>query len=202
MRHAYQVTFPEPARKIKFYIGNVLCSRGSVIPLWIEQIRCGKPITVTEPSMTRFIMSPEETVDLVLHAFENAQNGDILVQKASAVTIQTLAEAVRSLFGSRGDDIRVIGRRHGETMHETLLTREERAVAEDMGDYFRIPVDRRDLNDDMSAGYTAVSSELPEFASDGVPLLTQQEVQEKIALLPSIRRALDTAQNDLRHLSE
>ena len=123
--------------------GNVMCSRGSVIPLWIDQIRKGNPITITEPKMTRFIMSLEEAVDLVLFAFEHGQNGDILVQKAPACTIQTQAEAVCELFGGNKNDIKVIGIRHGEKMYETLLTKEECAKAEDMGNFYRVPADRR-----------------------------------------------------------
>ena len=128
--------------------GNVMCSRGSVIPLWIDQIRNGNPITLTEPKMTRFIMSLEEAVDLVLFAFEHGQNGDILVQKAPACTIQTQAEAVCELFGGNKNDIRVIGIRHGEKMYETLLTNEECAKAEDMGNFYRVPADNRTLNYD------------------------------------------------------
>ena len=128
--------------------GNVMCSRGSVIPLWIDQIRSGNPITLTEPKMTRFIMSLEEAVDLVLFAFEHGENGDILVQKAPACTIQTQAEAVCELFGGRKEDIKVIGIRHGEKMYETLLTNEECAHAEDLGNFYRVPCDRRGLNYD------------------------------------------------------
>ena len=128
--------------------GNVMCSRGSVIPLWIDQIRNGNPITLTEPKMTRFIMSLEEAVDLVLFAFEHGQNGDILVQKAPACTIQIQAEAVCELFGGKKEDIKVIGIRHGEKMYETLLTKEECAKAEDMGNFYRVPADNRGLNYD------------------------------------------------------
>ena len=127
--------------------GNVMCSRGSVIPLWIDQIKNGKPITVTEPKMTRFIMALEEAVDLVLFAFEHGVSGDILVQKAPACTIETLAQAVKELFGSK-DEIKVIGIRHGEKMYETLLTNEECAKADDMGNFYRVPSDKRDLNYD------------------------------------------------------
>lgn len=119
--------------------GNVMCSRGSVIPLWIEQIRAGLPITLTEPSMTRFIMSLDEAVDLVLFAFEHGANGDILVQKAPACTVQVQAEAVCELFGGKKEDIKVIGIRHGEKMYETLLTKEECAKAVDMGNFYRVP---------------------------------------------------------------
>ena len=128
--------------------GNVMCSRGSVIPLWIDQIRKGNPITLTEPKMTRFIMSLEEAVDLVLFAFENGKNGDILVQKAPACTIQTQAEAVCELFGGKKEEIKVIGIRHGEKMYETLLTKEEAAKAIDMGNFYAVPADNRDLNYD------------------------------------------------------
>lgn len=127
--------------------GNVMCSRGSVIPLWIDQIKAaGNPITITEPSMTRFIMSLEEAVDLVLFAFEHGESGDILVQKAPACTIETQAKAVIRLFGGREEDIKVIGIRHGEKMYETLLTNEECANAIDLGDFYRVPSDKRDLN--------------------------------------------------------
>lgn len=134
--------------------GNVMCSRGSVIPLWIDQIRNGNPITLTEPTMTRFIMSLEEAVDLVLFAFEHGEPGDILVQKAPACTIQTQAEAVCELFGGKKEDIKVIGIRHGEKMYETLLTNEECAHAIDMGNFYRVPCDKRGLNYDkyFSAG--------------------------------------------------
>jgi UDP-glucose 4-epimerase len=127
--------------------GNVMCSRGSVIPLWIEQIKAGNPITITEPSMTRFIMSLDEAVDLVLFAFENGVSGDILVQKAPACTIETLAKAVTELFAPT-TEIKVIGIRHGEKLYETLVGREDMAKAIDMGDYYRVPADPRDLNYD------------------------------------------------------
>ena len=128
--------------------GNVMCSRGSVIPLWIDQIKAGNPITVTDPTMTRFIMSLDEAVDLVLFAFEHGESGDILVQKAPACTIKTQAEAVCELFGGDKDAIKVIGIRHGEKMYETLLTNEECANAIDMGDFYRVPCDKRGLNYD------------------------------------------------------
>ena len=127
--------------------GNVMCSRGSVIPLWIEQMKLGCPITITDPNMTRFIMSLDEAVDLVLFAFENGVSGDILVQKAPACTIGVLAQAVKELFQSK-DEIKMIGIRHGEKMYETLLTNEECAHATDMGDFYRVPCDKRDLNYD------------------------------------------------------
>ncbi len=153
--------------------GNVMCSRGSVIPLWIDQIRQGNPITITEPKMTRFIMSLEEAVDLVLFAFEHGQNGDILVQKAPACTIQTQAEAVCELFGGKKEEIKVIGIRHGEKMFETLLTNEECAKAEDMGNFYRVPADNRTLNYDK---YFTEGDEnrvtLSEFDSNNTKLLT------------------------------
>ena len=171
--------------------GNVMCSRGSVIPLWIDQIRNGNPITLTEPKMTRFIMSLEEAVDLVLFAFEHGQNGDILVQKAPACTIQTQAEAVCELFGGNKNDIRVIGIRHGEKMYETLLTNEECAKAEDMGNFYRVPADNRTLNYDK---YFTEGDEkrvtLTEFNSDNTRRLNLEETKEKIAALEYIQNEL------------
>ena len=171
--------------------GNVMCSRGSVIPLWIDQIREGAPITLTEPKMTRFIMSLEEAVDLVLFAFEHGQNGDILVQKAPACTIQTQAEAVCELFGGRKEDIKVIGIRHGEKMYETLLTKEECAKAEDMGDFYRVPADNRDLNYDkyFKEGDTKRVT-IEEFNSDNTRRLNLEETKEKIANLEYIQNEL------------
>ena len=171
--------------------GNVMCSRGSVIPLWIEQIRSGNPITLTEPSMTRFIMSLDEAVDLVLFAFEHGQNGDILVQKAPACTIGTQAEAVCKLFGGKKEDIKVIGIRHGEKMYETLLTKEECAKAEDMGDFYRVPADNRDLNYDKyfkEGDEQRVSIE--EFNSNNTRRLNVGETKEKIASLEYIQNEL------------
>lgn len=175
--------------------GNVMCSRGSVIPLWIDQIRNGNPITLTEPSMTRFIMSLDEAVDLVLFAFENGQNGDILVQKAPACTIQTQAEAVCELFGGKKEDIKVIGIRHGEKMYETLLTNEECAKAEDMGDFYRVPADNRTLNYDkfFTEGNTD-RVQLTEFNSSNTKLLTVEETKVKIA-------SLEYIQNELKGIS-
>jgi UDP-glucose 4-epimerase len=126
--------------------GNVMLSRGSVIPLFIEQIKSGKPITITDPTMTRFLMSLAESVDLVKHAFENAQTGDLFVRKAPASTIQDLAKALVELFGTGNEQINTIGFRHGEKLYESLLSTEERAIAQDLGDYFRVPLDTRDLN--------------------------------------------------------
>ena len=178
--------------------GNVMCSRGSVIPLWIDQIRAGQPITLTEPSMTRFIMSLDEAVDLVLFAFEHGQNGDILVQKAPACTIQTQAEAVCELFGhqwrgagSAADSIKVIGIRHGEKMYETLLTKEECAKAEDMGNFYRVPADNRTLNYDKfftEGNVKAVTIE--EFNSNNTRRLDLAETKAKIAALEYIQEEL------------
>ena len=164
--------------------GNVMCSRGSVIPLWIEQIRAGLPITLTEPSMTRFIMSLDEAVDLVLFAFEHGANGDILVQKAPACTVQIQAEAVCELFGGKKEDIKVIGIRHGEKMYETLLTKEECAKAVDMGNFYRVPADNRDLNYDKF--FTEGDVEhvtIEEFNSDNAYRLSLEETKVKIAAL-------------------
>ena len=171
--------------------GNVMCSRGSVIPLWIDQIRKGNPITLTEPKMTRFIMSLEEAVDLVLFAFEHGQNGDILVQKAPACTIQTQAEAVCELFGGKKEDIKVIGIRHGEKMYETLLTNEECAKAEDMGNFYRVPADNRTLNYDkfFTEGNTQ-RVKLTEFNSNNTRLLNVEETKAKIAALEYIQNEL------------
>jgi len=176
--------------------GNVMCSRGSVIPLWIDQIRQGNPITITEPKMTRFIMSLEEAVDLVLFAFEHGQNGDILVQKAPACTIQTQAEAVCELFGGKKEEIKVIGIRHGEKMYETLLTNEECAKAEDMGNFYRVPADNRTLNyDKFFTEGDAQRNILTEFNSDNTRRLTVEETKEKIASLEYIQNELKGIEN-------
>ena len=176
--------------------GNVMCSRGSVIPLWIDQIRNGNPITLTEPKMTRFIMSLEEAVDLVLFAFEYGQNGDILVQKAPACTIQTQAEAVCELFGGKKQDIKVIGIRHGEKMYETLLTNEECAKAEDLGDFYRVPADNRSLNyDKFFTEGDNKRCELKEFNSDNTRRLNLEETKAKIASLEYIQNELNGIAN-------
>lgn len=171
--------------------GNVMCSRGSVIPLWIDQIKQGNPITITEGSMTRFIMSLEEAVDLVLFAFEHGENGDLLIQKAPACTIQTQAEAVCELFGGKKEDIKVIGIRHGEKMYETLLTNEECAKAVDMGNFYRVPADNRGLNYDK---YFKEGDEqrntLTEFNSNNTRRLNLEETKEKIASLSYIQEEL------------
>ncbi len=172
--------------------GNVLCSRGSVVPLWIDQLRNGQPITVTNPDMTRFIMSLEEAVDLVLFAFEHGTHGDILVQKAPACTIRTLAEAVCELFGGDYGKIRLIGVRHGEKMYETLLTNEECAHAIDMGSFYRVPCDKRDLNYDkyFSKG-DRDRNVLKEFNSNTTRILNRREVMDKLLALPYIREELE-----------
>ena len=172
--------------------GNVLCSRGSVVPLWIDQIREGKCITVTEPSMTRFVMSLEEAVDLVLFAFRNGQTGDVLVQKAPACTIETLARATKEIFDKTDNtEIRQIGIRHGEKMYETLLTNEECAHATDLGDFYRVPCDKRDLNYDKY--YTSGDTErtkLTEFTSANTRLMSVEEVKEKLLPLSYIQEEL------------
>lgn len=171
--------------------GNVMCSRGSVIPLWIEQIKAGHPITVTEPSMTRFIMSLDEAVDLVLFAFEHGKNGDLLIQKAPACTIGTQAEAVCELFGGKKEDIKVIGIRHGEKMYETLLTNEECAKAVDMGDFYRVPADNRGLNYDkyFKEGDESRNT-LTEFNSNNTKMLDVEQTKAKIAALEYIQDEL------------
>lgn len=172
--------------------GNVMCSRGSVIPLWIDQIKAGNPITITDGSMTRFIMSLDEAVDLVLFAFEHGESGDILVQKAPACTIRTQAEAVCELFGGDKDNIKVIGIRHGEKMYETLLTNEECAHAIDMGNYYRVPCDKRGLNYDkyFSKGDSERNT-LTEFNSNNTKLLTVEETKKKIFSLKYIQDQLE-----------
>jgi UDP-glucose 4-epimerase len=168
--------------------GNVMCSRGSVIPLWIDQIRNGQPITITEGSMTRFIMSLDEAVDLVLFAFEHGENGDILVQKAPACTIKTQAEAVCEIFGGDKDKIKVIGIRHGEKMYETLLTNEECANAVDMGNFYRVPADNRGLNyDKYFSDGDKDRVKLSEFNSNNTELLSVEQTKEKILSLKYIQ---------------
>ena len=172
--------------------GNVMCSRGSVIPLWIEQIRAGKPITITDPNMTRFIMSLDEAVDLVLFAFEKGQSGDILVQKAPACTILTQAKAVCRLFGGDENNIKIIGIRHGEKMYETLLTNEECAHAVDLGNFYRVPCDKRGLNYDQYFKTGDVDrNPLREFNSSNTKQMSVDEVKEKLLTLPYIREALE-----------
>ena len=183
---------PEKTKICCTRYGNVMCSRGSVIPLWIEQIKAGKPITITEPKMTRFIMSLEEAVDLVLFAFEKGTSGDILVQKAPACTIAAQAQAVKELFDPENKiEIKTIGIRHGEKLYETLLTNEECAHAIDLGNFYRVPCDKRDLNYDKY--FTEGSTErnvLTEFNSNNTELLNVAQVKEKLLALQYIRDEL------------
>ncbi len=175
--------------------GNVMASRGSVIPRFVEQIKAGHPLTVTEPSMTRFIMSLEEAVELVLFAFENAESGDIMVQKAPACTIGVLAQAVKELFKSNAET-QIIGIRHGEKMYETLLTEEESANAQDMGNFFRVPCDKRDLNYEkyFEQGSKEVSP-IKEFNSENTTLLNIEEVKQKLLSLKYIQDELTAMEN-------
>ena len=170
--------------------GNVIASRGSVIPLLIEQIQAGRPLTVTDPDMTRFIMSLENAVDLVLFAFTHGQPGDLFVQKAPACTVGDLATALLGMFGAR-NEIQVIGTRHGEKRHETLLHREEMARAEDLGEYFRIPADGRDLN---YAKYFVEGeqriTQRDDYGSENTRRLGVAEIQELLATIPYVRREL------------
>lgn len=172
--------------------GNVMGSRGSVIPLWIDQIKNGQAITLTEPSMTRFIMSLDEAINLVLFAFEKGSTGDILVQKAPACTINTLAEAVCDLLGGNKENIRKIGIRHGEKMYETLLTNEECAYAIDMGDFYRVPSDNRDLN--YAKYFVDGDTErnlISEFNSTNTNLLDVEQVKSKLLALEFIQELLN-----------
>lgn len=170
--------------------GNVMCSRGSVIPLFISQIKAGKQMTITEPNMTRFIMSLEEAVELVLYAFQNAASGDIMVQKASACTIGVLAQAVAELFGA-SPEYNVIGIRHGEKMYETLLTNEECAHAVDLGNFYRVPADKRDLNyDKFFVKGDQERNPLTEFNSNNTALLDVEQVKEKLLSLAYIQNKL------------
>lgn len=170
--------------------GNVMCSRGSVIPLFIEKIKTGKPLTVTDPSMTRFIMSLEEAVELVLFTFENANAGDIMVQKAPACTIGVLAQAVKELFHA-DNAIQIIGIRHGEKMYETLLTQEEAVHAIDRGDFYQVPVDKRDLNYEkyFSEGDERIGLK-EEFNSNNTEILDVEQVKEKLLTLADIQNEI------------
>ncbi|WP_033166326.1 polysaccharide biosynthesis protein [Clostridium sp. KNHs205] len=169
--------------------GNVACSRGSVIPLFVEQIKAGEPLTVTEPEMTRFIMTLEEAVELVVFAFEFGSSGDILVQKAPACTVKTLALALCELFSYK-EGIKIIGMRHGEKMYETLLTREESRFAKDMGNYYCIPPDNRDLNYDSYMTKGMKKKRVKEFNSDNANQLGVKEMQEKLLTIPYIQKEL------------
>jgi UDP-glucose 4-epimerase len=170
--------------------GNVMASRGSVIPLFIQQLKNGQPLTVTDPNMTRFLMSLDDAVELVLFAFQNAQPGDIFVQKAPASTIADLAQAVKELFGFK-NEIKVIGTRHGEKLYETLLTREEMIHAVDLGGYFQIPADKRDLNYDkfFDAGETQISYG-QDYNSHNTKRLNVTEIKELLLKLDYIRHEL------------
>lgn len=183
---------PEDTSILCTRYGNVLCSRGSVVPLWIDQIRVGKPLTITEPKMTRFVMSLEEAVDLVLFAFEHGRSGDILVQKAPACTIETLALATKALFDPEDrSPVRIIGIRHGEKLYETLLTNEECAGAIDLGNFYRVPCDKRDLNyDKYFHEGDADRNPLQEFTSENTTLMTVEQVKEKLLSLSYIREEL------------
>ena len=175
--------------------GNVMCSRGSVIPLFIEQIKAGQALTVTEPNMTRFIMSLEEAVELVIFAFKHAESGDIMVQKAPATTIEVLAQAVKELFDA-DNDITVIGIRHGEKMYETLLTNEECSTAIDMGNFYRVPADKRDLNyDKYFKDGNQEREKLTEFNSNNTELLTVEQTKEKLLALSYIREEIKDWEN-------
>lgn len=169
--------------------GNVMCSRGSVIPLFIEQIQAGKPITITDPEMTRFLMNLDEAVELVKFAFEHAAPGDLFVQKSPASTIGTLAQAVQQLFGDTG--IQLIGTRHGEKLYETLMTREERIRSEDMGGYYRVSADGRDLNYDKFVVEGQVQTQADEsYTSQNTRRLNTEETVEKILTADYVRNAL------------
>ncbi|GAB6168253.1 polysaccharide biosynthesis protein [Clostridium carnis] len=170
--------------------GNVMASRGSVIPLFIDQMREGKDLTLTDPNMTRYLMSLEEAVDLVLYAFENGNQGDIFVQKAPASTVKELAVALKELFNS-SCDFKIIGTRHGEKTYETLLTREEYVKSSDEGDYFRIPADNRDLN--YAKYFTEGNEELKdqlEYNSDNTKRVSVEEIKEMLLKLPYIQKEL------------
>ncbi len=175
--------------------GNVLCSRGSVVPLFISQIKEGKPLTITEPSMTRFVMSLEEAVELVVYAFQHAESGDIMVQKAPACTIEVLAQAVKEIFGSK-EETKIIGIRHGEKMYETLLTNEECANAIDMGNFYRVPSDKRGLNyDKYFTDGNVKRNELSEFNSNNTELMSVEEVKEKLLTLSYVQNELKDWKN-------
>lgn len=170
--------------------GNVMASRGSVIPLFIKQIKDGKPLTLTDPKMTRFLMSLQDSVDLVLHAFEHAQQGDLFVQKAPACTVEVLALAIQKLLGDM-KPFNIIGTRHGEKLYESLISREEMAKAEDMGRYFRIPADNRDLNyDKFIVEGEAEVSDLDDYTSHNTTRLNLEEVMSTLMKLPEMREAL------------
>ncbi|MBP2070686.1 nucleoside-diphosphate sugar epimerase/dehydratase [Thermoanaerobacterium butyriciformans] len=171
--------------------GNVMASRGSVIPLFVEQIKSGQPLTVTNPKMTRFLMSLDEAVELVIFAFQHAQSGDIMVQKSPASTIGDLAQAIKELFDA-DNEIKIIGTRHGEKLYETLLTKEEYLHAEDLGNYFRVPADNRDLNYDkyFVEGDIKLSTEI-EYNSNNTEILNVEQIKEKLLKLDYIKEELE-----------
>jgi UDP-glucose 4-epimerase len=172
--------------------GNVMASRGSVIPLFVEQILAGEPITITDPSMTRFMMTLADAVDLVLYAFQHGNNGDIFVQKAPAATIETLAHAVTELMGKPDHPVNIIGTRHGEKLYEALLSREEMACAEDMGDYFRIPPDGRDLNYgkfiDQGEARLTQTTHSDDYNSNNTPRLNVEQMKQLLLKLEGMQR--------------
>lgn len=188
---------PEKTSMMCTRYGNVMCSRGSVIPLFINQIKSKKPLTITSPKMTRFIMSLDEAVDLVIFAFNNGKNGDIFVQKASATTVQVLADAIKSLFNYSIKD-HIIGIRHGEKNYETLLTNEECSKAIDMGDFYRVPCDKRDLNYDNYLSKGTLRDDLNEFNSNNTKLLTVEETIDKLMSLDEIRNEVEEYERTLR----
>lgn len=172
--------------------GNVMCSRGSVIPLFIEQVKSGKPLTVTDPNMTRFLMSLDESVSLVNYAFTNAAPGDLFVRKASASTIEVLARAVASLFGNDDPEITVLGARHGEKLYESLLGREERVRSVDEGDYFRVPLDARGLEYELfSDEGTGENIEIDDYNSHNTDLLDIEQVKSLLLTISGVRKELD-----------
>lgn len=171
--------------------GNVMASRGSVIPLWIEQMKMNKPITITDPQMTRFMMTLNDAVDLVVYAFEHGENGDLFVQKAPAATLSVLARALKELFKSNSE-IRTIGTRHGEKVYETLVTREEMAKAEDMGGYYRIKSDNRDLNYDKLEGGNEEISKIEDYHSHNTYRLTIEEMKELLLKVDYVRECLES----------
>ena len=177
--------------------GNVLASRGSVVPLFINQIKDGNPITVTEPQMTRFVMTLEEAVDLVLFAFENGESGDIFVQKAPACTIEVLTQAVKELFHA-DNEVKIIGKRHGEKMYETLLTDEECANAIDLGNFYRVPADKRDLNYDKYFFEGMKKTDLTQFNSDNTKAMTVEEVKAKLLEVALVREELESWKDERR----
>ncbi len=187
-----RTVFPDKTLICGTRYGNVMCSRGSVIPLFIEQIKAGKLLTITEPKMTRFIMSLEEAVDLVMFAFENAESGDIMVQKAPACTIEVLAQAIKELFNVESK-IKIIGIRHGEKMYETLLTNEECAIAKDMGKFYRVPADKRDLNYEKYFTYGDNERiKIQEYTSNSAEILDVKAVKEKLLTLRYIQEEINS----------